>query len=241
MTTRTPRLYFSFRSPFSWMAVELLRRRVPGFLAQVDMVPFWDPDAETTAALEAAGAGTHYVPMSKAKHLYVLQDTRRAAERLGLRMRWPVDIDPWWEVPHLAWLNARWTGLAEPFYDAVIRARWHQGDDVCRPAVIARLAQEVGADPDRLSAAARDPETRAEGVRCLTEAWHDAVFGIPYVRFGRHRFWGLDRVEHFLELYLPTLGGNPMPPAPVATVEPPLPADQALAHAYDSDTAGGCG
>lgn len=238
MRTPTPRLYFSFRSPFSWMAVDLLRRRVPDFLARVDMVPFWDPDAETAAALDAAGAGTHYVPMSKAKHLYVLQDTRRAAERLGLRMRWPVDVDPWWEVPHLAWLGARRMGLAEPFYDAVIGSRWTQGEDVCRPSVIARLAQQVGADPARLSGAAQDAELRGEGVRCLTEAWHDDVFGIPYLRFGRHRFWGLDRVEHFLDLYRPTLDRAPTPPDPPAP--PPL-AARPPTCAYDRDTAGGCG
>jgi 2-hydroxychromene-2-carboxylate isomerase len=219
------------------MAIDVIRRRVPDFLARVDMVPFWDPDANTTAALEAAGAGLHYVPMSKAKHLYVLQDTRRAADRLGLRVRWPVDVDPCWEVPHLAWLSARRMGLAEPFYDAVIRARWQHGNDVCEPSVIDRLAQEVGADPGRLSGAVGDAETRAEGVRCLTEAWHDDVFGVPYLRLGRHRFWGLDRVEHFLDLYLPTLRGDQDPPVPLSAAAQSL----THAHAYDSDTAGGCG
>ncbi|MEU5695825.1 DsbA family protein [Actinosynnema sp. NPDC020468] len=226
MRKSLPRLYFSFRSPFSWMAVEALRRALPDALARFDLVPFWDPDPATSAALTARGADTHYTQMSKAKHLYILQDTRRCAEKLGLAMKWPVDVDPWWEVPHLAWLAARREGRAEAFYDAVVAARWGRGEDVCDQDAVALLAERAGVDPSAALAPA-DPELRAEGVTCLERAWHDDVFGIPYLFLGRHRFWGLDRIPDFLAAYHRS---DTVPPAvPVGVV------------AGDRDTAGGCG
>src|SRR5437588_10711604 len=109
---RVPRLFFSFRSPYSWMAVERLRRALPDLFTRVELYPYWEPDPDTDRALREQGAELGYQQMVKAKHLYVLADTKRLATGLGLRMSWPVDIDPGWEVPHLAWLAARRAGVA---------------------------------------------------------------------------------------------------------------------------------
>ncbi|GAA3733972.1 2-hydroxychromene-2-carboxylate isomerase [Salinactinospora qingdaonensis] len=208
---RPPRIHFSFRSPFSWMTVELLRRRVPDAMEAIRFIPFWDPDERTSRGLEERGGQFHYTQMSKAKHLYILQDTKRLAQRHGFPMVWPVDIDPWWELPHLAWLRAQRCGLAEPFYDALIRARWHRGEDICQTEAIRAAAKEAGADPDLLAGAVDDDEIRAEAVDCLFEAWRDDIFGIPYMRVGRHRFWGLDRLDDFLDAYLPLRDESEVP------------------------------
>lgn len=215
---RRPRLYFSLRSPFSWMTVERLRREIPDLFDRFDLKPYWDPDQQTSAALIERGGEYHYVQMSKAKHLYILQDTKRTAARLGLAMAWPIDVDPWWELPHLGWLAA--ADRAEPFYDALVDARWRRGEDICTPEVVSAAAIRAGLDPEAILAAPRDPAVRARGVDCLLAAYDDDVFGVPYLRLGRHRFWGLDRVDAFLEAY---------------RAREPVPA------AYDTDTAGGCG
>lgn len=230
---RAPRLYFSFRSPYSWMAVTRLLRLIPDAHQRIEFVPFWDPDPVTAAALRAAGAGFHYTPMSKSKHLYILHDTRRQAAKLGLRMSWPVDDQPWWELPHLGWLLARRLGRAAEFYAAVVAARWERGVDVCQPPVLGRLADPLGIDGDRLVAAPDQPDLRAEGVACLAAAYHDDIFGIPYFRVGRHRFWGLDRLDDFLA-ELPA--GRPLGSGE------PVPAGLAdRVGGFDTDTAGGCG
>jgi 2-hydroxychromene-2-carboxylate isomerase len=237
MIRRPPRLYFSFRSPFSWMTVERLRRGMPDIDEHLEFLPYWDPDQRTTAALTERGAGLHYVAMSKAKHLYILQDTKRLAARLDLPMVWPVDLDPWWELPHLAWLRARRLGLARRFYDAVVAARWLRAENICEPAVIRRIALDVGVDPDLLATAADDEEIRAEGVDCLVAAWEDNVFGIPYLRLGWQGFWGIDRVEDFLVAWRASLDRPPDRGSsltiPAALVD--------LVGTYDTDTAGGCG
>jgi 2-hydroxychromene-2-carboxylate isomerase len=233
---RRPRIYFSFRSPFSWLALTALERAVPQVWDLADLVPYWDPDAATERALADRGAEVHYAQMSKAKHLYILQDTKRTAQSLGLGMAWPVDVAPWWEVPHLAWLSARRQGMALPFYREVMRARWERGENVCDRAVVAGIGDRIGLDGRVLAAATEDPEIRAEGVDGLYTAWEDDIFGVPYFRIGRQRFWGYDRVSGFaVEL----VAMRDSVPEPVLVAEPvlaPVPVG-----AYDTDTAGGCG
>src|SRR5580658_502605 len=179
---REARLYFSFRSPYSWMAVEQLRRRLPDIFERVRMLPYWDPDPLTAQLLAQRDVSLPYQQMSKAKHLYVLGDTKRLAARLGLTMAWPVDISPWWERPHLAWLAARHQGQAERCYDALVTARWTRGEDICDAATFARVVGQAGLDAAVLEAASADDGYRAEGAGYLAAACDDDVFGVPYVR-----------------------------------------------------------
>jgi len=226
--TGRPRLHFSFRSPYSWMTVRRLRERVPDAFETIEWLPYWDPDPRTSAKLKERGGEFHYVQMSRAKHFYILMDTKRLAAAEGLPMVWPVDVDPWWELPHLAWLQARRAGLAEPFYDAVCAARWLRGEAICTPGVIGRAAAEAGLDPRAAVAAPDDANLREEGADCLMRAYHDDIFGIPYLRWGRQRFWGLDRLDAFLAAWQGDV------PAERVTVP-------RAAAGYDTDTAGGCG
>jgi 2-hydroxychromene-2-carboxylate isomerase len=205
---KPPRLYFSFRSPFSWMALHQLEQRLPECRELIEYYPYWEPDSGMRTDLEAQDSGTHYTAMSKAKHLYILQDTKRLAARYGYSMKWPIDIDPQWELPHLAWLRAKHLGHDKAFYDAVTEARWQRAENVCEPEVLRRIAESVGLDGDLLLSSVDDPDLRAEGTRILASAYDDDVFGIPYFKLGPHRFWGLDRLEAFLEVLLPALENN---------------------------------
>lgn len=229
-----PRLYFSFRSPYSWMAIELLRRDLPDLFERAAMFPYWDPDPRTGRLLAERGASLSYQQMSKAKHLYVLGDTKRMAARLGLAMAWPVDIGPWWERPHLGWLAARAAGAGQACYDALVAARWTRGEDICDAAVFAKVMADAGLDAAALEAASQDERYLAEGVECLAAACDDDVFGVPYVRYGYQRFWGLDRMGYFIEQF--ASDDRAADELPLAGV----PAAIAVGG-YDTDTAGGCG
>lgn len=236
MRAKRPRLYFSFRSPYSWMAIHRLRNALPDLDNAMDWIPHWDPDEATTEGLTARGASFHYVQMSRAKHLYILMDTRRMAARAGLTMSWPIDIDPWWELPHMGWLVARERGRAREFYDEVTAARWHRGENVCTPEVLTSVACRAGLDPDEVLGAPDDPSRREEAVSCLEQAYLDDVFGIPYLKIGRDRYWGLDRVDVFLERWHETVPTDKRRDGEDAQDE-----IRHLVSAYDTDTAGGCG
>lgn len=201
---RRPTLYFSFRSPYSWLALRKLRAAVADLDEVFDCRPYWDPDPQTSQALQERGGEFHYQQMSRAKHLYMLMDTKRLATAADLPMAWPIDVDPWWELPHLAWLYARGAGRAWPFYDAVTDARWGRGENICRSSVLAAAARVAGVDPQAALAAAGDATIRQQAVDCLYEAYRDDIFGIPYIKWGRQRFWGIDRVDAFLAAWQPT-------------------------------------
>ena len=103
----------------------------------------------------------------------------------------------------LAWLYARAAGRSWPFYDAIVEARWGRADDICDPRVIAEAARTADLDPEATLTAADDPAVRAEAVDCLYAAYRDDIFGIPYLKWGHQRFWGLDRVDTFLNAWRP--------------------------------------
>jgi 2-hydroxychromene-2-carboxylate isomerase len=181
--------------------------------------------------------------MSREKHLYLLQDVKRIARALGYRHVWPVDREPDWERPVLAYLAAERVGAAKPFRESVFHSRWEVGDDVHSPEVLARLAVDCGVDPDAV-ARAPDADVVARAVNVLVRAWDDSVFGVPFFINGLDKFWGVDRIEGFVASlrgepfrFGSTPPGRPNPAGDDVgspEVRPDLPV-------YDTDSAGGCG
>ncbi|MFE9657506.1 2-hydroxychromene-2-carboxylate isomerase [Micromonospora sp. NPDC006431] len=196
---KPPRLYFSFRSPRSWLAVRQLTERWPEAPDAITFVPHWVPEDGLRAALAEADSSFLDTPISRAKHEYLLTDTNRLVHRLGYRMVWPADMDVDWAVPHLAWLYAREQGRAWEFYQAAVRARWEQGENISDPGVLAGLATEAGIDPVGAIGAVADPTLREAAVQALAGAYDDDIFAVPYFIVGRHRFWGLERLDGFLD------------------------------------------
>ncbi|MGW4793164.1 DsbA family protein [Nonomuraea sp. NPDC004297] len=220
-----PRLYFSFRSPYSWLAGRRLLAELPDAFEEIDWIPYWEPDATTGRELAEHGARHLYVPMSRAKHLYLLMDVKRLARSARVEIAWPVDVNPWWEPAHLGFLLARRHGREREFYHEITRARWERGEDISRPEVVAAAS---GFDEDEVTKAVEDPDIRAEGIRALLLAFREDVFGVPYVRWRRQRYWGVDRIGTFLE---DLRHGDDRAPVVAA----------ARGESYDSDTSGGCG
>lgn len=197
---RTPRFYFSFRSPFSWLAHWDLTRCHAGVAERLDWIPFWEPDDTSERLLHDAGGSFVYTPMSRAKHLYILQDVRRLSAERDLTVTWPVDRSPCWEVPHLAYFAAEDGGCGRRFVESVYRARWQEGRDICDRATMAEIAGELGLDAGLLAGAADDPGMRARGLDALMAIHDDGVFGVPFFVSGFDKFWGVERLPQFIAL-----------------------------------------
>lgn len=224
-----PRLYFNLRSPYSWLTLHDLTTHHSDLLDVLEWRPYWEPDPDSEALLKAAGGRFIYTRMSREKHFYVLGDVRRLAGDRGLRVKWPVDRSPRWEVSHLAYLEAARSSRGTEFAVAVSRARWEHGRDISDPAVIAEVGAAVGLDQARLVQAVDDPELIADGTRALVDVYRDGVFGVPFFVHGREKFWGLDRLDAFVKSM--RRGGR----------EPdPVPGTVAMAVSDDGH-AGGCG
>ncbi|GIG91758.1 2-hydroxychromene-2-carboxylate isomerase [Plantactinospora endophytica] len=229
---RTPRFYFSLRSPYSWLAYRDLHERYPELVAELDWVPFWEPDEHSSRLLAEAGGEFVYTAMSRAKHLYVLQDVRRLTSARGLAFAWPVDREPVWEIPHLGYLVAARHGAGPAYLERAYRARWQEGRNICDRATVAEIAAELELDPAELSGAADDPEVRRQGVGALLDIYSDGVFGVPFFVHGFDRFWGVDRLAEFAA----SVAAKRAPARPAA-VAAPLPDNGSTAEPDSGPTA----
>lgn len=230
-----PRLYFSLRSPYSWLALHDLTTQHPDLLQVMDWRPAWDPDPTSEFLLTEAGGRYIYTAMSREKHFYILGDVRRLANERGLRVVWPIDRAPRWEVSHLAYLVAAQAGRGPDFAVAVSRARWERGRDISDPAVVAEIGRALGLDGSRLAGAADDPELIAAGTDKLMDMYRDCVFGVPFFVHRREKFWGIDRLDAFVRSIRsagPTTGPGPL--SAIAAMETGM-------AASDDGHAGGCG
>lgn len=235
----TQRCYFSFRSPYSWLAYRDLFDRYADVAARLEWIPFWEPDEWSERMLTEAGGQFIYTPMARAKHLYILQDVRRLVAQRGLTMIWPVDRSPCWEVPHLGYLLAARHGRGHDFIERVYRTRWQDGRDICDRNTLADVAQDLGLDPNELANAADDLNVREEGVQTLLASHRDGVFGVPFFVNRFDKYWGTDRLEAFVV----SLRGGPDASESRADPRRGEFAVQAVTWAASSDGghAGGCG
>jgi len=230
---KTPRFYFSLRSPYSWLAYRTLMAEHRDLAERLEWVPFFEPDQLSARLMKEQGGRFPYSEMSREKHRYVLQDVGRITKSLGIRVVWPVDRDSIWEVPHLGYLVARSQGRGHDYIDAVYRARFGQGRDICDRRTIEDIGWELGIDPLALSRASDRPELRAEGIRILLDVCADGVFGVPFFVHGYSRFWGIDRLDAFVE----HLRSKEEP----ATAVPREFTAAGIGTATDDGHAGGCG
>lgn len=239
MPVKPPRWYFSLRSPYSWLAFRDLIEKAPDVADAIEWRPQWEPDEVSQALLAEARVRLPYMPMSKEKHFYILQDVKRLAAERGLTVGWPLDTAPNWDVSHLAYLVAADAGRGRDYIAAVYRARWEQGRDISDRAVIASVGEELGLDPQALAQAADDPEIRRRGVEALRAVSRDGSFGVPFFIHRHDKFWGADRLSAFIAaVRAGTAGPAPAGPVPGAGAGAAAPV---LTPGGDQGHPGGCG
>ena len=66
---RKPRFYFSFHSPFSWMASHLVEWQVPDAHERVEYIPYFEPDEQTWTSLNERGVEMHAASAEERRYL----------------------------------------------------------------------------------------------------------------------------------------------------------------------------
>ncbi len=195
--------YFSFRSPYSYLAMPqveaLLARddaevsmrivrpiavRIPGFFKQVN--PLWPP--------------------------YLVRDCKRIAEMNGTPYRWPqpdpivqdkVTKDVAAEQPYIYLVSRMGVAAAEAGrgFEFVRRAshmmwggeidNWHEGEH------LDRALEAAGLDPAEINAAiAADPDHYDSVLAANEDAQQEAGhWGVPLFVYNNEPFFGQDRIE----------------------------------------------
>lgn len=182
------RFYFSFRSPYAWIAAERLDSLLGDLDVTIESIPIF-PTPETFP---------NDPSLNQRKLAYMLQDVPRLARECGLTVRFPSSGDTDWAFPHAAYLGAQSRGEGRRFMLEAFRKRFCEGLDLGDERVIADAASRAEVDPDAIVAAGHSETLRAEAANGWQLAIErDQIFGVPTFAYARRLYWGQDRM-HFL-------------------------------------------
>ena len=181
-------VYFSFRSPYSWLALHRLDRLGDRLGAELRLVPVY-PRPES---------GFNDPAASHARFRYLIEDVGRMAQAYGVTMKLPASVDVRWELSHAAFTYAQEQERGLAFAVAASNARFARGRDLGDPGVLGEVAAIVGLDPAAVADAADDPARHAQVEAGITAAMHAGVFGVPFFVYENRHFWGNDRPEGVL-------------------------------------------
>jgi 2-hydroxychromene-2-carboxylate isomerase len=182
------RFYFSFRSPYAWIAAERLDSELGDLGVQIERVPIFP----TPQLFPNDPSGM------PDKVAYVLQDIPRLARQYGLTVGFPPAGDTDWVLPHAAFLGAESQGAGQRFIVEMFRKRFSEGLNLGDDVVVADAASKADLDPDMILAAGHSEALRAE----VSAGWRlavarDRIFGVPSFVYAGKLYWGQDRM-HFL-------------------------------------------
>lgn len=179
------RFLFDYLSPYAYIAWTQVHALAERHGRQVEPVPI------LFAAL--LGAHGHKGPAEiPPKRIYVFKNTLRVASRLGL----PLSPPPSHPFNPLLALRVSSLPMADEtrraLIDRLFAATWSGGPGVEDPAVVARLAGQVGLDGEAAVAEAGAAPGKARLRAQTDDALAAGVFGVPTLLVGGELFWGYD-------------------------------------------------
>jgi 2-hydroxychromene-2-carboxylate isomerase len=193
-TERTIRFIFDYESPNAYLAWTQLPELAERHGCAVDLVPVL-----YAGLLDAHG---HRGPGEiLAKGSWMSKNLARKAVLLG------VPLGPPAFMPFNPLLALRVSLLPldpaprRALIDALFRAVWVRSLHVSEPAVVERVAGEIGLPGAALVADAQHPDIKALLRRQTEEAASRGAFGVPTMMVGDELFWGYDDFP-FLDLFL---------------------------------------
>lgn len=195
-------LYWSFRSPYSYMVTPRLLALEAEYDVACDVRPVYPLAVRTPEFFDNRD------PLWTS---YFMTDVFREAAFLGLPFRWPRP-DPVQQAPGVGYrtpqpyihrlthlgVAAAERGRGLPFLAEVSRTiwggevdNWHEGDHIARAAEragldYAEMSAAVDADPDRFAAVVEENQAAQRA------AGH---WGVPMMHFGGEAFFGQDRFD----------------------------------------------
>ena len=171
--------YFSFRSPYSYLASILLQDLKDRHGFQINYKPI----------LPMVRRG---MPVPEAKRWYIVFDAKREAEKH--RIPFGKICDPLDGVEHLLALTryAREKGRLAQFVTLAMAAIWSEGMDVTNPVVLEEVCRRAGLDFEPTMIA--DQRWRVECEQHRTDLDALGLWGVPSFAVGDHSFWGQDRL-----------------------------------------------
>jgi 2-hydroxychromene-2-carboxylate isomerase len=199
-----PELQFfcSLRSPYTYLAVPRVLRLAECYGAGLQL----------RFVLPMVMRG---LPVPREKRLYILRDSKREAESLGLAFGRIVDPVGMPTERGLAVLHrAIGAGKGPQFLDSFMRGVWSEGLDAGSDDGLERIAARAGLDDAFVAAALRDDSWRAVAQANRLDMLALGLWGVPSFRVGDcPARWGQDRLWQVERDLIAATGAVPAHPA----------------------------
>jgi 2-hydroxychromene-2-carboxylate isomerase len=196
------RFYFSFRSPYSWIAFERIEQALEDLPVRLEPVPIFPP---------ADFPGDPAANPDKLAYM-IGHDMPRLCEAYGLTVGPPAELDVDWLPAHAMWVYAEDEGRGMEFGKAVYAARWSKSQSFADPATFREAATIAGLDPDATLAAGDDAAYQKRVIDGRQRGQEeDGTFGVPIFVYRGERFWGHDRIGWLVRAIRRANGLDPGP------------------------------
>jgi 2-hydroxychromene-2-carboxylate isomerase len=178
----TCELWFSFRSPYSYLALERIEAILAPYGVPLELKPIM-PMVMRGQALPSV------------KRMYIVHDVKREADRLGIPFGELCDplgkgIDHCLAIAH--WAAAR--GQLMAFARSAMRGIWAEALDVAEYVDLRHIVERAGLPWDEARAAIGDPQAMKTAQAHATELAVFSLWGVPSLRCGELVAWGQDRL-----------------------------------------------
>jgi len=176
--------YFSFRSPYSWLALYRLNLLKDELAVEIQMIPVFPAKDKDDVMLS-----------NREKVKYIAKDIDRITTAYGLDIKWPNPFDTDWIIVHTAYIYAEEQGKGLAFSLALYNARFLQGKDIADEEILRGLAVANGLDAEALIDALGIRKYKKKLLQGMSAAKHAGVFGVPFFVYKDSAYWGNDRLE----------------------------------------------
>lgn len=181
--------YFSFRSPYSYLALERTFRLADHYHVNLKIKPI----------LPMVKRG---LAVPKDKRRYILQDAKREADRLEIPFGKIVDPLPGVERCLAIYPFACNKNLEREYITSVMRGIWSEGVNVASDSGLAKLVKRAGLDWPMAKSYLRQNEWRTTVEQNQSELTALGMWGVPVFHYGSFVAWGQDRLTALEEAIL---------------------------------------
>jgi len=179
----TLKLYFDYKSPFAFLAMQPAFDLPDRYAVAVRWIPY---------LLRIKGKGERSL-YSEWKARYSYMDARRWANRRGgFPIKGPLKVYDS-TAALIGGLYAEEKGFFRPYTELVYSRFFQRALEIDLPEAVAGAIDELGrSGADYLEWAAGEGARRLDA--CIEEGHADHVFGVPLFLFEGEAFWGHDRI-----------------------------------------------
>ena len=192
--------YTEFSSPYAYLAAQ----SIDEMAARHGRDVVWRP-VSVGHIFQAVGYTADMVPKIKREHARV--DVARCARLIEVPFSHPESFPVDAKLARLVFyrLDRRDPDLARRFALGVFYKFWGEGHDIRDSDTLAGLGAGLRIAADEITAAADDPQAKAEMIRHTNAAIADGCYGMPWIVVDGESFWGHDRLD-YIDRYLATAG-----------------------------------